>query len=286
MELTCYVYDGWDTRIRPSSPKRAWMEQSNERFAYRCLPLAIANAHGWEILSPCGFAARWRGGQGVEDVEVRLDPGADPATAPAALFGQATLSFHAGGLFRTPPGWNLWITGPPNEQKDGIAPLSGIVESDWSPYTFTMNWRFTRPDHWVRFEENEPICFFFPVQRDAIETFTPVVRSIWEDPELEAQYRKWSFGRVDFQQRVAETSPAAPADQWQKLYYRGVDAAERPGPADHRTKLRLEPFRDADGAEVPMPEARRCPADPAKAVRQAAPPAMSMRYTLGTPPKK
>jgi hypothetical protein len=288
MELTCYVYHGWDTRIRPASPKRAWMEQSNDRFAYRCLPLAIANAHGWEILSPCGFEARWKGGLNVEDVEVRLDPGADPATAPASLFGQATVSFHAGGLFRTPPGWNLWISGPPNEQKDGIAPLSGVVETDWSPYSFTMNWRFTRPDHWVRFEENEPICFFFPVQREAIESFEPVVRPIWEDPELEAQYRKWSFGRADFQEWVARTRPTAPADQWQKLYYRGVDAREQPGPEDHRTKLRLEPFRDGDGAVFAMPEARRCPADPAKPLRQAVPPkgGMAVRYTLGTPPKK
>ena len=122
MELTCYVYEGWDTRIRPSSPKRAWMEQSSDRFAYRCLPLAIANAHGWEILSPCGFEARWRGGPNVEDVEVRLDPGADPKTAPAALFGQGTISFHAGGLFRTPPGWNLWITGPPTSRRTGSPP--------------------------------------------------------------------------------------------------------------------------------------------------------------------
>ena len=58
MDLICYTHDGWEPRIRPASPKRDWLEGSPERFAYRCLPLAIANAHGWEMPSPCGFEAR------------------------------------------------------------------------------------------------------------------------------------------------------------------------------------------------------------------------------------
>jgi hypothetical protein len=281
MELTCYIYEGWRTRMRPADSKRAWMDQSVDRFAYRCLPLAIANAHGWEILAPCGFEARWNGGPAKEAVEIRYDPGADPLTAPVSLFGQATLTFHTGGLFRTPPGWNLWVTGPPNEAKDGIAPLSGVVETDWSPYTFTMNWRFTRPGHWVRFEENEPIAFLFPVPRDAIEAFEPRIRSIREEPEVEAQYLKWTRDRVALAERMRDAKPAAPADQWQKSYYRGVDAYDRPGPDDHRTKLRVKPFADAAGQVVAMPEARRCPAQaPAPA---PPPPPSASRFSLGAP---
>lgn len=278
MELTCYLYEGWKTRMRPAGAKRDWMDRSVDGFAYRCLPLAIANAHGWEILSPCGFEARWTGGLAREAVEIRCDPGADPATAPASLFGQATITFHTGGLFRTPPGWNLWVGGPPNEAKDGIAPLSGVVETDWSPYTFTMNWRFTRPDHWVRFEENEPIAFFFPVQRDALEAFEPRIRSIREEPELEAQYLKWCSDRAGLQRQMAEARPAAPADQWQKGYYRGVDARGAPGPEDHRTKLRPKPFADAEGRVVAMPEARRCAAEAAPPPRPPQP-----GLSLGTP---
>ena len=45
MELTCYVYPGWKPRLRAASPRRAWMDASPESFAYRCLPLGIANAH-------------------------------------------------------------------------------------------------------------------------------------------------------------------------------------------------------------------------------------------------
>jgi hypothetical protein len=256
MELTCYVYEGWEPRIRAASPKRDWMEETPERFAYRCLPLAIANSHGWELLSPCGFEARWTGGNGTEAVEIRLDPGTRPQQAPVSLFGQGTITFHVEGLIRTSPGWNLWVGGPPNAAKDGLAPLGGVIETDWSPYSFTMNWRFTRKDHWVRFEENEAFCFFFPIQRGLVADTVPQIRPIDEAPELKAAFETWSRSRDAFQKQVADHPPRAPADKWQKLYYRGVDPDGAPGPADHESKLRPAPFRRPDGSALKTGE---CP---------------------------
>ncbi|TDP48229.1 cupin-like protein [Zavarzinia compransoris] len=271
MDLTCYTYEGWAPRLRPASHKRDWMEATPERFAYRCLPLAIANAHGWEVLSPVGFAARWTGGPGVEAVEIRPDPGADPQRLPVSLFGHGTVTFHVEGLFRTPPGWNLWVGGAPNAAKDGIAPLGGVIETDWSPYTFTMNWRFTRPGHWIRFEENEPFCFLFPVERNALTATEARLRPIDEVPELKQAFETWSRSRDAFQKWVDETKPTAPADKWQKLYYRGVGPDEAPGPADHVSKLRLPPFVQADGRACPHYQQAAAAAPPPPPPEPAAP---------------
>lgn len=261
MQLLCYLHPSWQPRLRPASSRRPWMEASAERFAYRCLPLAIANAHGWEIGSPCGFSAMWTGGRGAECVEIRLDEGTDPAHVPVSLFGEGTITFHVEALFRTPPGWNLWVGGLPNSAKDGIAPLSGVIETDWSPYTFTMNWRFTRPGHWIRFEPDEPFCFLFPVQR-GLETVEPEIRPLAEAPELEDAFFRWSRSRNAFQEEVRRNPPSAPADKWQKLYYRGVGPDGEPGPADHQSKLRLPPF--AAPGTCPVPHERPAPdPDPA-----------------------
>ena len=59
MTLTAYVIDGHQITIRPAPVDRHWMEESDRRFAYRCLPLNIANTHGWRFsahrrLMPCG----------------------------------------------------------------------------------------------------------------------------------------------------------------------------------------------------------------------------------------
>lgn len=255
MDLTLYVYPGWKPWIRAASSRRDWMDGTPESFAYRCLPLNIANAHGWEILSPCGFEAEWNGGPAVEDVAVRLDGAAEPF-APTPLFGQGVLTFHVQGLFRTPPGVDLWVGGPPNAAKDAIAPLGGVVETDWSPFTFTMNWRFTRANQPVRFEAGEPFCLIFPLQRGLVEQVRPRVADISEDPELKRRFETWSASRDAFQAQVAAHPPAAPSDKWQKFYYRGVDAEGVAGPPDHRSKLRLAEF---EGAERPPPAISACP---------------------------
>lgn len=249
MDLLCYLYEGWRPRIRAANSRRDWMDVAPEAFPYRCLPLGIANAHGWEILSPCGFEAYWDGSDSAEGVVITLDPSTAPHEAPVALFGLGTITFHIPGLFRTPPGWNLWVGGPPNQAKDGASPLSGIIETDWSPYSFTMNWRFTRPDHVLRFEEGEPICHIFPIQPSAIEDVEPHFRSIEEDPELKARFDAWSASRDAFHIRMRETPPERPSDKWQKLYYRGQDPDGTQTEAWHRNRLRVREFGGAPSLE-------------------------------------
>ena len=72
MDLVCYLADGWKPFIRPAPPTRDWMDATSDSFAYRCLPLNIANAHGWELLSPIGFSAKWSGGNERRDVQITL----------------------------------------------------------------------------------------------------------------------------------------------------------------------------------------------------------------------
>ena len=270
MDLTAYLHPGWAPLIRPAPATRAWMDATPESFAYRCLPLNIANAHGWEILSPCSFDAIWDGGSGVEAVTIRLGPDADTLHVPVSLFGQGTITFHVEAILRTPPGWNLWIGGSPNRAKDAIAPLGAVVETDWSPFTFTMNWRFTRPGQWIHFDAMEPFCFFFPVQSAAVEAVKPAFASLHDDPATLARFKAWSAARDAFHKKMQVDPPGAPADRWQKHYYQGVDVDGTALTADHRTKLRLKAF---DRSTVPdLPSAPMNDAPAVAASRAAAPP--------------
>jgi hypothetical protein len=247
MELIGYVRSDWTPFIRPAPSKRDWMDATPDAFAYRCLPLTMANAHGWEILAPCGFEAIWDGGATTDAVRIALDADTRDCFLPVSLFGGGVLTFHVEALFRTPPGWNLWVTGPPNLPKDGIAALTGLIETDWSPYTFTMNWQFTRPGHRIRFERGEPFCFFFPVERAAIERFEPRLMPLGDAPDVERQFEDWRESRLAFHEKMATDRPAARSDSWQKNYYRGDNPDGTPGASDHQQKLRVKPFPNADG---------------------------------------
>ena len=254
MKLTFYAIGEGGAPLRAAPATRFWMDETSSAFAYRCLPLNIANAHGWEFLSPCAFSARWDGGNGSQAIDIRCPAG--PHARPTSIFGHGVLTFHVSGLFRTEPGWNLFIGGSPNHPKDGIYPLSGVIETDWSPYSFTMNWRFTRADHWISFEEGEPFCFVFPVQRGVLETAEPEIRSLASDPALKAEHEQWSLGRRDFTDRLMVKDTSESKERWQKRYYRGLTMQDQPGIADHQAKLRLREFTDSRTRQGTSPAVR------------------------------
>src|SRR5438128_10478669 len=70
MKLTCYALKADPPSLRPAPTTRAWMDRIPDHHAYRCLPLNIANAHGWEILSPCAFSVTWNGGVDPADITI------------------------------------------------------------------------------------------------------------------------------------------------------------------------------------------------------------------------
>ena len=239
MKIIAYVMDGHKIDIRPAPVERDWMDASDERYAYRCLPLNIANAHGWEILCPSGFTAAWNGGPLIDAIQIQPDAG---TTSPAiSHFANGILTFHLPCLFRTDAGFDLFAQGPINRPKDGLHALAGIIETDWVPYTFTMNWIFTRPGM-IRFNAGEPICHIFPIRRGEMETVEPELRPISEAPELKQQYEAWMKSRLTFNSDLKQPGSQAQEERWQKMYYRGVDMEGQPGVDDHRTRLRLKPF--------------------------------------------
>ncbi|HET6397441.1 MAG TPA: DUF6065 family protein, partial [Pseudoxanthomonas sp.] len=79
MKLTAHVIDGHTLDIRPAPRERDWMDRTDRHYAYRCLPLDMANALGWELLCQAGLEAEWNGGDALEDVQVRPDAGAAAA---------------------------------------------------------------------------------------------------------------------------------------------------------------------------------------------------------------
>src|SRR5215510_2679495 len=89
---------------------------------------------------------------------------------------------------RFPPQLIKPESGPVNEFKDGIQALSAVMETYWMPFTFTMNWKFTRPNAHVTFEKDEPFCFFFPIEHGLIERFDPTFKEISHEPDLDRQY--------------------------------------------------------------------------------------------------
>jgi Family of unknown function (DUF6065) len=240
LKIVAHTFAGLEEPlIRPAPAERAWMDNSPQRFAYRCLPLNIANAHGWEIACPARVRAGWNGGPDLSAIHVDCDAPADKR--PISHFGSGILTFHVSCLIRTPPGIELWVTGPANRAKHGISPLSGVVETDWAPYTFTMNWQFTAPGE-VIFEKDEPFCFFFPISRQVLAAAEPEFRALSDDPKTEADYNAWRDSRLTFNDELKVQGSKAQEQRWQRGYFRGQTPSGTTAP-EHRTRQRVAPFR-------------------------------------------
>jgi hypothetical protein len=243
--LTAYeIYPNAGMTIVPAPVDRRWMSESPQRFAYRCLPLNIANQNGWWILSPCDFSAYWYGGTSKMDIEIRYAGEIDNRIC--SHFGEGVLTFTLPYLFRTPPGINLWVKGPANHIKEGIQALEGVVEADWTASTFTMNWKFTKANEWISWSKHEPFCMLVPLPRGLTESLDPVVKPISANPELKAQFELWDKSRTDFLAKLMGRDPETTARGWQKEYFqgKGVEGVAK----EHQTKLMVKPFK---GSETP-----------------------------------
>jgi hypothetical protein len=242
MKLICYRVEADAPPLLPGRTDREWMDVFDARHPYRCLPLVIANSSGWEIVSPATFTISWNGGNRNEDFRIDAEDGYESLNRlVTAHFTTGIITFHTGYLFRTEPGWNLWCGGPPNWPKDGIYPLSGVVETDWLPFPFTMNWRMTRPGM-VRFEKDEPFCFIHPVQQSAVDEVQPLIRELSSDPELENDYHMWSESRSQFLERLEAKDPETIQQGWQRHYFKGqTPEGMRAKAESHIHRRRLKP---------------------------------------------
>jgi hypothetical protein len=229
--------------IVPASQIREWIDETDQQFARRCLPLLIANQAGWFILNTHALRVTWSGGNQNDALTLEW-LGGEPPYPAVSHFGHGILTWTIPYLFRTPPGVQLLVRGPANWPKDGITPLEGLVETDWSVATFTMNWFMSAVDHPVEFDVGEPMCMLVPQQIGFLESFRPELRNMRSDPAMHEAFSEWSRSRSQYLVDLKVPGSEAARQRWQKDYFRGKTPSGDPAP-EHRTKLQIATFRDA-----------------------------------------
>lgn len=240
-QLVAYTMEPPLLPLEPAGVRRPWMDGTPDRYANRCLPMLLANQHGWHVLNRGTVRATWTGGDRPEDVTVTVHGWSEP---PLAHFGSGLVTWRIPYLFRTPPGWDLLIRGPANWVKGGAGSLEGVVETDWAITPPFHSWRLTDPGRTVVWTDGEPICLLVPQRRRELESWRPRLRELDSDPALAEDYHR-------FAERRAAFSAAHPTG-WEKDYFRGrLPGGDVPGPDDHQSRLRLHGFAPPRAPEGP-----------------------------------
>ena len=226
---------GKRVEITQSPIDREWMDNTHKGYAYRCLPMTFASQHGWAVNAPNDVEAVWDGRDSADGMTITCGR----YTEHGSVFadngtGNGILTFHINAIPRTPPGWNLWIMPAPNLVVPGASPLSAIIETDWSPSSPTMNWKFTDPGRTVTFKKGDPVFFFVPVHKTMIEEFSTEHFSVTDFPEIEKPLRDFEAFRADKTLKGEEV--------FGKHYIKGIlhDGTKPSWPHQHVTKTKLQ----------------------------------------------
>jgi hypothetical protein len=241
-ELTAYrVRHEEEWEMVPAPVQREWMNQTLNKAALRCLPLALANQAGWWITCPASFRAQWTSrSPAIESLTITFPSKKDEKYAKVikSNFGSGIITFVLPWLFRTSADLGLMVRGPSNMPRGDVIALEGLVETDWSPWPFTMNWKITRPKVDVVFRKGDPICMIAPYPIGLLEETRCRIRPIHTDREVNDNYSRAILARHDATVR---------GDTWEGKFELSYTRGFRPDgekAPDHRTKLKLESFHE------------------------------------------
>lgn len=214
--------------IEQSPVDRKWMDETEGRYSYRCLPLTYASRHGWAIRAPEDVVVAWDGKSNAEILSGAM-------TEHGAVFadtntGNGIVTFHVNAIPRTPADYNLWLMGGPNLVIPGASPLSAIVESDWTFASPTMNWKLTDPGREVVFKKGDPVFFFVPIHKTYLEGFELQHVDIQDSPEMLQRYND----HLNWRQGLGEDESV-----FGKRYMRGLNPDGTVPDWDHNHMTRL-----------------------------------------------
>jgi len=167
---TMALFDFSDGRasslIKKPNKKRDWFSPN----FYHCLPIAIANQYGFEIVTAYSFNIFWNGGEAAADTNIspiitEEDLDIFLVQTVVSHFDHGIVSIYSSFIPRTPPGVNLLVTAPINTILPNITPLTGIVESDNIRTSFTVNLKVNQPNVLIHIPKGTPIATLIPIPR-------------------------------------------------------------------------------------------------------------------------
>tara|TARA_B100000085_G_C18555525_1_gene517533 strand:- start:1374 stop:2108 length:735 start_codon:yes stop_codon:yes gene_type:complete len=212
--------------IEKSTYKRDWMDAYPNAFAYRCLPLKIANECGWVIKCPVDFDAVYTtDNDPVGSATVTIKGSGDDEKYKNYImshFGRGVITFSLPFILKTPEPWCIWARGYPNHYKENVSFLEGIVETYWLHSTFTYNIRLVEKNKVVSFKKGEPLIFMTCININDINKSSMCHNSMDNYPELQEGYDKWNVSRAKFN----ADKNRGPND-WQKDYQKGLNYKDK-----------------------------------------------------------
>jgi hypothetical protein len=153
-------------KIEQTSIQRDWMNETDNRHAYKCFPVSLANTIGWSVSYLDDIEFIWDGISDSTDKHVKI-----LKAAPGICSTQranATISFYTGIFFKTDENTSMLQIVPPNYFIDGATPFTTVISTSFFEDAYPVAWRITRPNTIIRIPAGTPIATFIPISLGAL----------------------------------------------------------------------------------------------------------------------
>lgn len=164
--------------------KRWWMDDTYDKHAYQCFPLALTNRLGWAVSFPEDISFIWDGISDTSPDHVKVLSGNKYVGLQRA---NATVSFNIGIRFTTDKNVTLLTMPPSNYFVDGATCFTTLISTSFFDGPLPIVYRITQPNKVITIKANTPICTILPISLSELQNSEVVfeVREKNKDAMLE-----------------------------------------------------------------------------------------------------
>ena len=159
--ITVHKHKDHRVKIEQTQLKRDWMDETDNKHAYKCFPVSLVNTFGWSISFLDDIELIWDGVSDTTPDHVKILSAGDNVCSTSR--GNATVSFYTGLFFRTEENVSILSIVPPNYFIDGATPFTSVISTSFYDDAYPVAWRITRPNHAIRIPAGTPVATLIPI---------------------------------------------------------------------------------------------------------------------------
>jgi hypothetical protein len=160
-KVEVYKHMDFPVKIEQTPIQRNWMDNTDDKHAYKCFPVSLVNTIGWSVSFLEDIEFIWDGISNTEDHHVKV------LKAPEGVCntqrGNATISFYTGLHFKTEEDMSILSIVPPNYFIDGAMPFTSIISTSFFEDAYPVAWRVTRPNEKITIPAGTPVATLIPI---------------------------------------------------------------------------------------------------------------------------
>ena len=146
--------------------KRWWMDDTYDKHAYQCFPLALTNRLGWAVSFPEDISFIWDGISDSSPDHIKVLSGNKYVGLQRA---NATVSFNIGIRFTTENNVTLLTMPPSNYFVDGATCFTTLISTSFFDGPLPIVYRVTQPNKVITIKANTPICTIVPISLSELQ---------------------------------------------------------------------------------------------------------------------